>query len=207
MTQRIALPLLVFFMLALPDVSLAADSSTLFIAKDVNGMVKVDGKPIGNGAKIASGSKVETGPNGHTILVDKNQNGVYVGQSSRLIVRGDMERSDTTIELAVGKVWNFLINALPVKYKVITEHAVAGVRGTIFLVEANKEDTYICSCSGSVEVNSTKPGNFKTVLTTKEEVHRGFKVQAMSGQIMQKPAGMHSHTDDEAKDIIAKLKQ
>ena len=129
-------------------------------------------------------------------------------------------RSLTRILRFTSQLWKFYLGvvisavivaitqlAVPFVIARATDLAVAGVRGTIFLVEATKEDTYICSCSGSVEVQSKKAGEFKSVLTTKEEVHRGFKVQPMSGQITQKSEARHSHTDDEAKAIMAKLKK
>ena len=91
------------------------------------------------------------------------------------------------------------------RYEVVTTHVVAGVRGTIFLVEATEDESYVCSCSGSVEVSAAKSGDFASVVTTKQQAHRGFAIKAAKGKLSQEPAERHSHTDAEAQDIMAKL--
>ena len=182
-----------------------AKDAVIFVAASVEGKVTLNGKAVSEGTEVRAGARIATGPKGHTTLRDSNQNGLYVGPNSRLILRSDDQRKSTTIELGVGKVWSFLLNALPVRYEVLTAHVAAGVRGTIFLVEATKDESYVCSCSGSVEVSAAKSGDFASVVTTKQQAHRGFAIKAAKGKLTQEPVERHSHTDAEAQDIMATL--
>ena len=57
-------------------------------------------------------------------------------------------------------------------FKLVTQTAVAGVRGTIFFVKAEDEgSTYVCTCNGELHVEDPDGGNERDVAAAHHEAY------------------------------------
>jgi ferric-dicitrate binding protein FerR (iron transport regulator) len=71
-----------------------------------------------------------------------------------------MNKDQTVFKLIKGKIYSFVKGlSSKQKFKVETSHSSLGVRGTMFMVEANQDKTYLCVCEGSVEAASAQKKN------------------------------------------------
>lgn len=109
-------------------------------------LILADGerKPLERGSTVRQGQTVETGPSGKLELQLPDDSVVRLGPSSKLLLRevhfGGTERRFSA-KLAFGKVWSKVTRTLggEAKFEVETDNAVAGVRGTTFRVDANRD--------------------------------------------------------------------
>lgn len=100
-------------------------------------------QPLEQGAGIDLEDTLRTGPAGNVKLTLTDQSVVVLGPDSELLVeRGEFEaqeRSKVSLKLLVGGVWAKVKKAIAGSdstFEVSAARAVAGVRGTIFRVDA-----------------------------------------------------------------------
>lgn len=100
-------------------------------------------QPLEQGAEIDLEDTLRTGPAGNVKLTLTDQSVVVLGPDSELLVeRGEFEaqeRSKVSLKLLVGGVWAKVKKAIAGSdstFEVSAARAVAGVRGTIFRVDA-----------------------------------------------------------------------
>lgn len=160
---------------------------------EMDGDVRVNGRPVVSGFLIRPGDVIETGPNSRAVFV--------VGKDAYLL------RADSRLETA-GK--EMFINALriitgrllsvlgPGGRRIVTRTATIGIRGTGIYVEAERERTYVCTCYGTAELDSVfKPEERETVTTTHHDQPRYIYGESMPGIKMIEGAPVVNHTDDE----------
>ena len=100
-------------------------------------------QPLKQGADIELDDNLRTGPEGNVKLTLTDQSVVVLGPESELVVeRAEFEaqeRSKVSLKLLVGGVWAKVKKAIAGSdstFEVSAARAVAGVRGTIFRVDA-----------------------------------------------------------------------
>jgi len=135
--------------------------------------------PLEQGASVELEDTLRTGPAGNVKLTLTDQSVVVLGPDSELLVeRAEFEaqeRSKVSLKLLVGGVWAKVKKAIAGSdstFEVSAARAVAGVRGTIFRVDATPliagtrppkiRETVVRVAEGRVAVNaqvkkSTKP--------------------------------------------------
>jgi hypothetical protein len=88
-------------------------------------------------------------------------------------------------------------------YRVRTPAAVAAVRGTEFFVQTGRKGaTYLCLCRGAVDVAPASRDDAPPA-RIKSDHHAGFEFRDDGGRLVQAPAGMRGHTDDELASLRA----
>jgi len=106
-------------------------------ARGSRGLVLEDAVEVGNALETGAGAHLEV------ILADASL--IRLDESSRLVLEEcgqPVERSwQVTLSLALGSVWSKVTRRLgpDARFEVKTERAVAGVRGTVFVVSAAEE--------------------------------------------------------------------
>lgn len=97
------------------------------------------------GSEIELGDKIHVGEKSNLKLMLNDSSVLMVGEKSELEITEaqfqNLERSGFSAKLLFGKVWAKVTRAIggsDSKFEVSTERAVAGVRGTIFRVDAAK---------------------------------------------------------------------
>lgn len=128
-------------------------------------------EPLPQGAAIELEDTLRTGPAGSLKLTLSDQSVVVLGPDSELLVeRGEFEqqeRSKVSLKLLVGGVWAKVKKAIAGSdstFEVSAARAVAGVRGTIFRVDATPliagtrppkiRETVVRVAEGRVAVNA-----------------------------------------------------
>lgn len=97
------------------------------------------------GSEVELGDKLQVGEKSNLKLMLNDSSVLMVGEKSELEITEaqfqNLERSGFSAKLVFGKVWAKVTRAIggsDSKFEVSTERAVAGVRGTIFRVDAAK---------------------------------------------------------------------
>jgi len=100
-------------------------------------------EPLKQGADVALDDTLRTGPEGNVKLTLTDESVVVLGPDSELLVEraefAAQERSRVSLKLLVGGVWAKVKKAIAGSdstFEVSAARAVAGVRGTIFRVDA-----------------------------------------------------------------------
>jgi hypothetical protein len=113
-------------------------------------------------------------------------------------------RKTTSVKLLAGTLWSFLPSG-QASYEVVSANAVAGVRGTIFYVEAPKPtETYVCACDGEVELQGGQalPRN----VTSKFE-HKSFLVRGKGKRAKVADSKVRGHTKEQAAVLLELVAQ
>ncbi|MBI2712587.1 MAG: FecR domain-containing protein [Bdellovibrio sp.] len=137
------------------------------------------------------------------VLLGEKESSIKVKQNSIMKVIQTKEKS-WLIDLKQG-LSLFNVNPKHIRpgfFKVKTNAAVMGARGTTFFVKAMKgEDVFLCMCNGTVSVDDD------FVFTSKHHDFHTF-IKAGKGKVSErmKPTGQGTdHSDNEAGDLAAVL--
>ena len=173
---------------------------------EVTGTVEIDGAPAARNMEIATTSTIVTAAGGNALITLGPGSIIEVRESSRLTL-GASERKRTSVQLLAGKLWSLFVG--PADFEVVTNNAVAGVRGTVFFVDAEQEnETIVCACQGAVELESLdprKPTEEEIVAETWE--HIGFSFKRRGKRVRTKSIGTApnppSHPDARGNQLLA----
>src|SRR5439155_152146 len=98
------------------------------------------GAPIVTGAVLQPGDTVETQPGGRAEIALPGGSLLRIGENTRLTLSPIPARSEFSARLFFGNLWARVHKLVSGEtFRVETENAVAGVRGTEFRVEAGQE--------------------------------------------------------------------
>ncbi len=145
--------------------SFAADSFGIFMA--VKGDVKIETNGKKSAAKVREkvfqDSSVETGPDGRAKIVMSDRSVVHISPDSKVKIAKYSDKDgakNVELSLSKGKVRNEVKGAYGEsnKYEVKTPTAVAGVRGTDFIVDHNikTNTTEVKTMEGTVAFQALK---------------------------------------------------
>lgn len=164
--------------------------------ESMEGIVKVNGKPAQIGDELDVGTKVLVqGKTSSAIF--KFQNGHKIRLSEGEFKSLDINPEKTLIQVVRGKflAWVKKLGAQET-FVVKTKWASFGVRGTQFLIEEDKNKSYLCVCEGVVEAIRGK----EKVLVKKDQDLEVFKKGTM--KIKDSPA-MGKMLEDQIKKLGA----
>lgn len=108
--------------------------------------------------EIFEGDEIFTGGNGKVELIfDDDNTVVRINENSHLIVRKiekDKDTRNSLLELIKGNIINVInkVSGVKYNYEVKTPSAIAAVKGTEFVVEANDKESYVGVFNGEVKV-------------------------------------------------------
>ncbi len=175
-----------------PGVTLSMSGKPLNSSiRELRGEARVNGQPVTAATIVRPGDTVETGDASHMVFV--------VGQDAFLA------RSNTRVELyqdnGFVNMLRVLTGALLSVYgkgekRVETPVASMGIRGTATYIESRPDETYLCTCYGTVRMQALDdPAVYETVTTTHHDAPR-FIRRTETGSVIRK-APVFNHTDDE----------
>jgi len=168
------------------------------------GIQKLKGKVLLNGVSAAEGDilkpgdMVETGPGSMVIfIVDKS---VYLLRANtRLEIQIEQSTSPKKAGIEIARILNGKVLAVfgrRREKRLITQTAVAGIRGSAAYVEAEPERTYICLCYGKADLRvKDSPSVFESVQTSHHEAPR--YIYKPGRDTLIEPAPVMNHTDAE----------
>jgi hypothetical protein len=161
---------------------------------EVTGTVQLDDKPAAADMEIPAIGKITTGPDGHAVITLAPGGAIEIRKGSTVTL-GSSDRKKDSLQLALGAIWSFLPQGS--SYEVVTPNTVAGVRGTVFYVEAaSDKDTYVCACDGEVEIDGANKKSFSKSVKSKME-HKAFRLLSKGKKQVGKKEKRLNHTDAE----------
>jgi hypothetical protein len=162
---------------------------------DLRGKVKVNGQSATADTLIDSSALIETGDDSHLIFA-VGKDAFILRNNSTLQLGGKGIISE--MKLLSGKLLSVFGNrAAKQTLGIKTVNATIGIRGTGIYIEAEPEQSYVCTCYGSAEIISLKDAGSREVVTTQ---HHESPRYILSGEAAGKNirvAPMVNHTDDE----------
>jgi hypothetical protein len=160
--------------------------------REIQGDVRINGKPAAAGHIVKPGDTVTTGADSSATFVIGNS-AYLIRENSSLAVGGEKGDTENILRILSGKMLSVFGSG---KKTVHTPTAVMGVRGTGLYVEADPTRTYLCLCYGVVDIKCRISGEEETLKATYHESPRYIYASgAISGLINIAP--MLNHTDAE----------
>ena len=156
----------------------------------LQGTVLLNNKPVNQGMLVKPGDTVTTGSNSLAIFV-VGRDAFMLRSNSHLELSG-IEGATKTLNLLTGKILSVFDKG---EKKMILPTATMGIRGTAIYAEADPIRSYLCTCYGTVNIQSkSNPAVQETVVTKKHDAPR--YIYASGEQLIVK-APVINHTDDE----------
>jgi hypothetical protein len=175
-------------MLLLPG---AARSASV---RELEGSVRVNGKPATRATRIRPGDLIEAGPDSKVVFV--------VGQDAFLLrerssLKLETPTSSSKVALAGIRLETGALLAVFGKGRrlVETATATAAIRGTGVYLEAGADQTYFCTCYGVVELRD-KTGTERKLVVAGYHTPNLIYARAVDGRMLA-AASVKDHTDAE----------
>lgn len=162
---------------------------------DLRGTVRVNNQPASMDTLIDSGALIETGADSHLIFA-VGKDAFILRNNSRLQLEGKELISD--MKLLSGKLLSVFGKREPRQTLGIkTVNATIGIRGTGIYIESDPEQSYVCTCYGSVQISALNDSASMEVVHTQHHESPRYILsgEAAGNNIRQAP--MINHTDDE----------
>ena len=191
--------------LVLPFASLASpgelDPATGRVVA-LEGAVKINGKLATVGQVIQRGDKIDTGKKG-TISV-RLPNAAFRATRSTKLTIAELVSKASRLRVKAGRVLSAVIP--DTKYEVESPVVVAAVRGTTFFVEVQRAtQTYVCVCTGTLELRDLLTRGPRQVLSA---THHAANLVKQRGDVnTYESAGMLNHTDKEVEEVESYLRE
>lgn len=158
----------------------------------LTGNATVNGKVASEGTVIKPGDEVQTGDNSELVfVVDKDA--FILRENSQLIIQGSGKSVDL-LNLVKGKILSVFGKK---KHRILTTTVTVGIRGTGIYVESKPDVSYVCTCYGVVDIESTKDEQSKeTIRSSHHDAPRYILADANRGKKIE-TAPFKNHTDME----------
>lgn len=158
--------------------------------RNLEGDVRIGGKPARVGQLVEPGQEVETGTDGRVVFV-VGQDAFLQRENSRFTIEDGP--SVRVLRYITGKVLSVFG---PGRKQLDTPTATIGIRGTGCYIEAELARTYFCLCYGSALVVPKGDPNRRKSLRTRHHEYPLY-VDRSAGAAAVLPAHVVNHSDDE----------
>ena len=127
----------------------------------VEGDVRVNGSPAPAGLLVRPGDVIETGARSQAVIVVARD--AYLLRADSRLETAGKEMLIDALRVVTGKLLSVLG---PGARRIETRTATIGIRGTGIYVEAEPDRTYVCTCYGTADLQSSlQPEERETVTT------------------------------------------
>lgn len=156
----------------------------------LEGTVLLNGKSATLGILVKPGDKVTTGDKSVAVFV-VDHDAFMLRSNSQLEISG-VGAAIKTLKLVAGKILSVFDKG---EKKIILPTATLGIRGTAIYAEADPVRSYLCTCYGTVDIqSSSNPSAKETVVTRRHDAPRYIYA---SGEKLIVKAPVINHTEDE----------
>lgn len=168
------------------------------------GDVLINGQVPELGDKLGTGFSVTTGPGSRCDIVFDGGNALSVGQNA--FVKLDFSQLTVAVNIERGGLSSVLKKLDKIagtdSFRVETQTAVAGVRGTSFCVWVGPDSTYVCACNGKVRTIDAAGGHEEVL----EAAHHTARLYTKTGSgISMESAGMLHHDDSSIQSVADRI--
>jgi hypothetical protein len=130
-------------------ISMTALSSDFQVTRS-KGEILVNGTKYHDQLKIITGDTIQAIGKKSFIQIKTSSGSVFLVKNGKLVIE-KFTKKTTLISLIRGKFFHFYDKTKNRKsFKVKTKTAVMGVRGTKYMIDAQKDQSYLCVCQGVV---------------------------------------------------------
>jgi hypothetical protein len=126
----------------------------------VNGIENPDVLSLQVGDIVEAKAKLKPKKTGSFVRIIFN-NGDKLGVSDGKIIIEEFNKKQSVFSLIRGRIFNYAKPGLKRKLKIKSRNVALGVRGTKYMVDESKKETYVCVCEGEVE--ATKGGRTSSI--------------------------------------------
>lgn len=169
---------------------------------DMQGQVKVNGVIATEETHISANDKIETGNRSYVIFVVGKD--AFILRSNSQLTLSSSDETETTsniksalvnsLRLVTGKLLSVFGKS---RHRIITPTATIGIRGTGVYVEADPEESYVCTCYGTTILNANNDqSSIETITSQHHDAPRYIMASGSRGQLI-KPAPFKNHDDVE----------
>lgn len=168
----------------------------------LEGEVRVNNTLANLNTRIQAGDSVRTGSNSEAVFV-VGSDSFIMRSNSELQIEGSHFLLDSIRLLSGGLLSVFGQRKSRQPLNMSTMTATIGIRGTGVYIEAEPDLTYLCTCYGSVELQSTQdPNDTQTITTMHHDAPKYISDKQVKGSRIRK-APFINHTDPELKMLEA----
>ncbi len=143
-------------------ISLTSSAQSLIKVLKVNGDVKFEDAKLKTGDSISKSGFFVVGEDAKSSvdLLYPEGHKIRLKSGARLSISGENQKAAKILTLFKGKAFLHFQKTPDVpEFQIKTKTAVAGVRGTKFLLEDREGATYLCVCEGLVELSKPDAKN------------------------------------------------
>lgn len=161
----------------------------------LEGRVLVNGQLATKETIIRPSDIVETGPKAHIIFV-VGKDAYILRSGSKLILAAEPSEPSIahSLRLLAGKILAVFGKG---PHRVETNTAVVGIRGTGIYTETNPDETYFCTCYGTVDMASSRDRSSRaTIVSQHHNAPKYIAAKGSEGKLIR-PAPWKDHTDTE----------
>lgn len=166
---------------------------------DMRGTVSVNGKKANMETKIGASDTIATGRNSHVVFA-VGKDAFVLRSNSKLELTGG-ELLINTLRLVTGKLLSVFGKS---KHKMRTPNSTIGIRGTGIYVEAEPEQSYVCTCYGVVDLFANNDKQSTETITSEHHDAPRYILSNESAGNNIRSAPFINHTDLELQ-IIEEL--
>ena len=160
----------------------------------LQGLVTINATTATAASLIRAGDRIETAANSRVIFVVGQDAFILREASSLQLAPTPHEYVLETLRLVSGKLLSVFGKT---RHAVLTPTATIGIRGTGLYVEADAEQSYVCTCYGTTVVSaSDDPSAGETILSRHHDAARYVLAPHAHGPRLR-VAPFINHTDDE----------
>lgn len=204
--------MMIFFVILIPisfltagGVPEAAPSYTEGEITYLEGDVTLEGNPAEFGMIVRTGETVNTGAGSYCDIVFGDKNVFRVHENTLAIINF----SNAEIDLQAGSL-SAVFNKLTGEgagdgdaFKIRTPHTVAGVRGTVFYLKVEDEDsTYVCTCNGKIQYQDNIGRNERE---TELYHHGALRYKLEDGETTVEEGTLIYHSDESMEDVADRI--
>ncbi len=170
----------------------------------LEGEVTVDGTKAEIGQELGAKVRIVTGANASCEIVFDEKNAIRVSQNA--IATLDFSSVVKEVSLKKGGLTSVLRKLGQAVgqdgFRVVSDTAVAAVRGTCFCVWVDEKSTYVCACNGSVRTIDAKGSNELMI----SAAHHNARNYVKDGSAIHiAAAGIEHHSDATMESLAARI--
>lgn len=164
--------------------------------------VKINGVVATKETVITANDKIETGDRNYIIFVVGKDAFILRSNSQlSLSANDDIEKKSNitnsivnSLRLITGKLLSVFGRS---KHQITTPTPTIGIRGTGVYVEAEADESYVCTCYGTTVITATNdPYSVETIASLHHDAHGYITASRSDGQLIR-PAPVKNHDDIE----------
>lgn len=159
----------------------------------IDGRVLVNGVVATKSTTIGPNDTIETADNGNIVFVVGKD--AYILRGGSKLVLSEQPRNPgvaETLQLLAGRLLSVFARG---RHTIRTTTAVIGVRGTGIYMETNPEESYLCTCYGTVDLYSRNDKTSRErIVSTHHDKPRYIVAKGSAGKLIR-PAPVIDHTD------------